>query len=167
MGLINSTIKTVKSIAIILLFVVLTYAIGRLVVIPAYYANYWIVFWDSPAYWDFGDAEYWIESLQFTIVVWLFIVLIAVVINLVSLFFDGVLCCCKNSFARATSSFTGRPHAPPSPPRSGMDPIATAPPMPFIYVASNDQLQTRGVPDTPIERFGENTVQEDPATWGV
>jgi len=167
MGLINSTIKTVKSIAVILLFIVLTYAAGRLVVIPARYASYWIVFWDSPAYWDFGDAEYWIESLQFTIVVWLFIILIAVVINIVSLFFDGVLCCCKNSFARATSSFASGRNAPVSPRRSDVDPISTAPPMPFIYVANNDQLQTRGVPNTPMERFGENVVQEDPATWGV
>lgn len=104
MGLVTSTLKTMALIVGIVVAVLLSFAFFRLVMVPSIHADYWVTFWDSPAYKDFDNSAYWEESFRYTVLFWVVIASISAAIVLVGCFFDGVWCCCRTSIWKAFAS---------------------------------------------------------------
>lgn len=78
-----------------------SFLLARFVFVPMRYADDKLVFWDSPAYDDFYDHEYWTESLVYVAVFWGTIALCFCLLAIANRFLRGswwcLRACSKNS----------------------------------------------------------------------
>lgn len=66
----DDVVKSMLAIGALVFFVFMSYLLARFVFVPMYYADDKVIFWDSPAYDDFYDHEYWMDSLYAVAVFW-------------------------------------------------------------------------------------------------